>query len=355
MRVWSLVGLVCALGTARAAAEPVVVLHVAPRVPAWQKTTVKVTVRNATSKPIVPVAITLESQAGTLAAWGIEGTCSGTVRGCWVQSRWASSAAARRRGSYYELLLGRVIQQRVTAPDDREREATERMIALAPISPGATVELERTLVATYEHGGKLAVKLTYLSVDPQELSLCAPTAIPPSPAFVPCKPTNATTGVYIPAPQVARAKAALGARAEFTVERPAFDIEAARAKAKLATGPFGYEPAARRWILVDDTRQRTAIVGANGTVEELPGDWLNTILDLAGSDGSIFWSSGSRAEATQIAAALRSAGIVADTFVYKGGQDPTRLRVRFRRDQVSVLAKTIQRFGHRMTAQGIIK
>src|SRR5262245_14932636 len=102
--------LLCVIPASTALASPPdVTIQVPPCLGTWDTSGVKLVVRNTTGQPIVPLAIELESRAGTLSAWGIDGACQGARRECSIALRWAHDAQARRHGADWELLLGATV------------------------------------------------------------------------------------------------------------------------------------------------------------------------------------------------------------------------------------------------------
>jgi hypothetical protein len=318
---------------------------------------VRVVVRNRSAQPIVPLSLELESAAGTLQAWGLEGDCTGDVRACSIRSAWASWVPARRRATGWELLLGErpATQQIAAEPDPMARAASERLVRVDPIAGGATIELDASVVAMYQHAGKLTARMRYAVVDPKEIALCAPQARPTTPQFVPCAPMH-RLGSELHALQADWDHAAqtVTAEVELEVEHPAFDLDAARALAKLRSGRYGYDRRANQWILVEPGGQRTEIVSADGKLVELPGDWLEQLLVLDDAVPlSIFWDRVSAKDAAQIVERARTAGLDVAPFSFKGREEPDRLIATVRRGEVDALAALVRAFGYRMTADGI--
>jgi hypothetical protein len=122
---------------------------------------------------------------------------------------------------------------------------------------------------------------------------------------------------------------------------------------KLATGRVGYARTSKQWILADDPGKRTIEVGATGTPRELPGDWIEQLIELEGGDEvSVYWHT---SEPARVLAKLRGAGIAAEPFAHKGHADPDRLVVSLGRGEVEALASVVRSLGARMTPDGIVK
>ncbi len=338
-------------------ADPALSITSAAHLEAWERAPVKVTVHNTTSKPIVPLAISLASRAGGIYAWGMNGECPGARRGCSVEVRWTAPEQARRRGAGWELLLGVIPTQQARAPTALELAAPERLLRITPIAPGARVELEASLIASYDHDGVLTATMTYASVDPRVQPLCAPrsASAPSSPTFVPCVPvTTATAPVYVHESDLARGAQTVTAGATFAVDRPKFDLDAARARAKVASGPEAYLRASKRWVLVDETRKRTLVIGATGTPESLPGDWIERLVELATYETvTVYWNVASAAEGKRVTAAMRKVGLSLAPFRFKGHTQPLRLAMTFGPAHVSVVARELDRLGYRLDGMSI--
>jgi len=336
------------------AGGPEVAIEVPQRLPAWGAASVKVVIRNKAAIPIVPLAIELASDAGSLSAWGIDGACRGSQPGCSIEVRWAWGTPARHRGTAWELLLGGPPpQQAMTPPDALSQDATDQLVRLAPIAAGETVELEVPFVAMYQHGGKLAATVSYALVDPKAFALC--NAVEPTQkAFVPCRPITTLGGtMYANHADLVKAQQTIHASATFVVEHPKFDIADARAKAKVTTGAFGFERKDQRWILVGGNR--TLVVGASGAIEDLPGDWLQQLIALDSSDTvSVFWN-GAPADASAVDKRLRTDHVSFAPFTFKGHTSAERFRITFKRGEVVALAATMRALGYHMTESGIPK
>ncbi|HTR55592.1 MAG TPA: hypothetical protein VMJ10_33170 [Kofleriaceae bacterium] len=339
-----------------AAAAPVDVAIDAPHeLAAWDTADVKITIHNGGTQPIAVLAVELTSDAGTVAAWGHEGECKGNVRGCSIQSSWASEVAARRTASGgWELLVQGPPQQRQAPPTPAAREATERLLSVTAIAAGQSVVLTAPLTAMYQHGGKLDVALRYIAVD--RVRWCAPAGEPPAGTFVPCQPVEPSAGyvLYAPATAIDAVAATARSHATFAIAHPAFDLDAARARGGVAAGAFGYARRTHRWILVDDAHGTTVVVGATDKPDALPGQWLEplTALDQLG-EVSVFWNT---RDAAKAAAALRDArarGIAVDLFGFKGGTSRDRLIVALDPAHVAALAASLRALGYTMTPDGI--
>jgi hypothetical protein len=268
---------------------------------------------------------------------------------------WASSVPARRHDGEWELLLRQPwTQQQMAPPDPIAAQATERMVRLAPIAPGEAVKLNAGLVAMYQHGGKLTATLRYVSLDPKQLLLCSPESPSgPMPTFVACRP--ATRGdLHTPAADLGKISKTVTARARLDVIHPAFDVGAARARAKVSAGRFGYERHTQRWILVEAAGQRTLVIGADGSPEDLPGDWLEQLLELDGSETvNVWWMLPSPRDTRTIIERVRKDGISIEMFAFKGPPDPTRLILTLQRADVAALSADMRALGYRMTEDGI--
>jgi hypothetical protein len=222
------------------------------------------------------------------------------------------------------------------------------------MAPDEKIELEAPFVAAYQHGGALQVKLRYVEVD-AKLATCTPASRPTQPTFVACNPARAGELYATEAALVASAREVTDKRT-FVVAHPAFDVDDARKLAKLATGDFGFERATKAWILVDDTRARTAIVRERGVLQELPGDWLRLLLALDGSsETTVFWNAINEFDASRVLAQVTKAKISIKGFGFKGRADPKRFTVTVARKDVAALASVIRALGYRMTAHGITK
>jgi hypothetical protein len=343
------------------AADPEVTVAVPPRLPTWGTASIKVVVHNRSAKPIVPVAIALDSDLGTLSAWGSDVTCRNNVPGCSIEVRWAFTQQARRHGDVWELLLGQHESQRARPPSDLEREATERMLRIEPIAPGATVELSSALVAKYEHGGRLTATMRYVIIDPRTMPLCTVGAPRTTPTFVPCRSVSqATADVYVAEPEFARAQqSTVRAEGAFAVEHPTFDVDTARKRANVPSGAYGYERATQRWILVDNAASRTLVVGASGQLLDLPGDWLENLVALDGRDAtdtsSAYWRAADPAEVKPMVARVQAAHASIEPRRFKGHTDPLRFVVTFTRAEVPALAAGLRALGYRINDGSIIK
>jgi len=335
------------------ASDPELAIAAPKRLPAWGTGAVKVVVRNTTGRPIVPLALDLASDAGTLRAWGVHGSCRGDVHGCSIELRWAVDVPARKRGAGWELLLGGPpAQQRVEPPDSLSQDATERMLRLEPIAAGETVELEVPLVAMYQHGGKLAATLRYVIADPKMLPLCS-AARPVTMSFVPCRRVTVASGdLYVDPAAAAKAQRTLEARVTFTVDHPAFDVADARAISAIAAGPYAYDHESRRWILVDG--ERTVVVGADRKLQELPGDWRVPLVELATAPVTTYWNAVSADDARRVAARMKADHLDLQAFAFKGHTSDDRFLVTFRPGEVPKLAKAMRALGYRMTDSGIV-
>jgi hypothetical protein len=189
------------------------------------------------------------------------------------------------------------------------------------------------------------------------MPLCTVGAHPTTPALVPCRPTTATTGeLYLPEADLARSAKLVTARTTFQIDHPAFDLDAARKRAKITAATFGYERHDERWILVDDAAPRTLLVGPRGAIEDLPGDWLTQLVALDGFDSTtVFWNAATAADAKRIVAEAQRVHVQAQPFAFKGHTDADRLTVSFTRADVPVVGALLKKLGYRMSASGVTK
>lgn len=219
------------------AGEPQISIAVPGRTAAWATVSVSVTIRNDGALPIVPLAVELTSDAGTLQAWGVEAHCQGGVHACAIHVEWAYPEPAREKAGQWEIWWGPAATQQATGPGGpHEAESSQRLLRLAPIAPGTEIQLPVEMIASYEHGGELTGRLRYVSVDPRRLALCSPGVTSRQPSgYVPCRPETAGV-LYASADAADRASQTVTANASFNVIHPRFDLAAARARARPGRG-----------------------------------------------------------------------------------------------------------------------
>jgi hypothetical protein len=310
---------------------------------AWERATATVLVDNRAAQPLLPVLVRLATARGALEEWGIEGTTL----------RWARKVRGRKTAAGWEALLGPEMESARIAgpPSDLHRAADRELVRVEPLAPGASVELHAYFDAAYDHGDRLDALLVYIVLDPRERPICVVTEKPSRLGFVACKPAADLTGgdLYLPADELARDRRTLLASVPLSPRRPAFDIDAARGRAGIPDGPFGYDTQARRWVLVDARSRRTLLVGATGPMDEMPGDWLDVFTALnAAPETSVTWTVRSAEEAETLRAGLERAGIECRPRRHKGAAGSTALVVRVDRSNVEALAHRIRETGARL-------
>jgi len=328
--------------------EVVIELEVPPSVGAWERVEARVTLENRSGRAILPTALDLSAGAGRIAGWGVQGP----------EVRWADVHRAVKTERGWELLWDPfgVSQQVVGPPDGLDRIATDRLLHLQPLPPGATVVLSAGFEASYSQGEQLTAKLDYLVLDPKTQAICRPADKPDRRALVACKCLDALPAdladLYLPLDAVARDTREVKASGRFEITHPVFDVDQARARAKVPAGPFGYDRHKKRWILVDERGRKTLLVGRSGPIARLPGNWLGPLVGANGYDGfSLGWFVRSADEGEKVLARLRALSIRVDWMVFKGHRDDRRLTLEFKRAQVAALAKLVSELGAEMISR----
>lgn len=307
---------------------------------AWERATATVLVDNRAALPLLPVLVRLATARGALEEWGIEGSTL----------RWAQKIRGRRTAAGWEALLGPELEAAQIAgpPSDLQRAADMDLVRLEPLAPGASVEMHTYFDAAYDHGDRIDALLVYLLLDPGERPICVVTEKPSRLAFAACRPVSELTpdpggDLFLPADELARDRHTLRASVPLAPRRPDFDIEAARERAGIAEGPFGYDTQTRRWVLVDTGQPRTLLVGATGPMEELPGDWLDVFTALnASPETTLTWTARSAEEAETLRAGMERAGIESRPRRHKGASGPATLVVQVNRSNIEALARRIR-------------
>lgn len=342
--------LVTVMTSSALAQPPTITVNVASSPSAWSVTTAQVVIRTG-SQPIVPLAVELATPAGTIAGWGMEAT------GASIQARWAYRAPARKLGDKWELLLGQYYGQRVEPPTPIMQQARDTLIRVEPLAAGTTAELSARLVATYDNAGPITVTMRYLVID-AAAKPCAPrTSEFTQPTLVGCEPASPTAGgpLYITETTLTRAAQVRGSTT-LTVAHPAFDLAAARTRAGVASGRHGYIVDRQQWVIVDDAKRRTIVVGATAT-SELPGDWTEILVGFGHApttEQTVYWTTRSEADARAIIKDATAGGLSAQLHHFKGGRpDSTRVVLTFRRANIDQVAALITKRGYLLIGSDI--
>lgn len=335
-----------------ASADPVVKISMARSLSPWQQTIVRVALQNSSAKPVLPVWVGLESAAGKLMAWGHKGS----------HSIWMESALGRRKGRGFEVLFTPPLPQQMTGPINWPR-TDARLVRIRPVFRGEVSSVTYRLQASYNHGGRLKVTMRYLVLDPRSRPVCllsGPVDMPRKAVFRPCNRVQRIGAgqkdwLYMEEAELVRGTNTVRAEARFVVRRPPFDLPRARKKARITSGPVGYDTKEGRWILVDPRRPRTLVVPNRGPVVSLPGDWLIKLLELNESNQAhVYWSGRTVKETESLKRDLDRLGIQASFFVFKGSRSSTRLNIWFNRKQVLALARFMKRKGAWMKGYGVV-
>lgn len=327
-------------------AAPAVKVSVAKTLSPWQHTTVRITIRSRSARPVLPVWVRLESRAGKLQRWGHRGTTPS----------WVSVAFGRKSGRSYRVLFTPHMPQQIKGPVKWPRTDT-RLVRLRPMFRGEVNFVTYRLQASYNHRGRLMATVGYLELDPRKRPVClvsGSTAVPRKAVFRSCNRVrhvgfSQKDRLYMEEAELTKGLRTVSAGARFSVRRPAYDLPQARKRARVARGPVGYDTKENRWILVDPRRGRTLVVPRRGKIISLPGDWRIKLLDFNDSDQAyVYWSGRTAAEAAKIKKGLIRRGIATHFFTFKGRRSPTRLTVLFKRRQVAALGRFMKREGARM-------
>ena len=229
-----------------------------------------------------------------------------------------------------------------------------------PLTPNEPVALKAHFDAAYPHGDRLDAALTYITLDDPGRRICA-TQDDPSATFVPCRPVFAIAAapgvsLHLPADELTRDRRSVRELVSFRIRHPSFDVDEARARAGIAFGPYGYEIASRRWILVDEARGRTYGIGEMGATEDLPGNWLDLLMALNSSQqANISWSTHAVPMPDEVRAVLSSAGLSVRTFAHKDYTSPTNVVLAVEQAHVPVLARTLNDLGAALQGFRVVK
>jgi hypothetical protein len=251
--------------------------------------------------------------------------------------------------------------QQMAPPPAFAEEVGSDLLRIEPLLPSESVELLAQFDAAYQHGARMDATLTYIPLDAENRPICAVTKQPARTGFVACERISRLTedkeaDLYMPAEELGRGRQVVQASATLNIRRPSFDIESARSRAGVAEGPFGYDIQARIWILVDPQHRRTLLVGADGPVEELPGDWLDRLIALNVEPSVyVYWQTTLAKETEHIRSRLDQAGIEVRPFAHKGNVSPTGLIVSINRGNASVLGRLMREMGARLEGSQVVR
>jgi uncharacterized protein YfiM (DUF2279 family) len=313
---------------------------------AWELAQARAVIHNASTQPILPVELRLSSAAGIVESWGIEGRIT----------YWGQRVQGRKTRQGWEVLLDPLPETgQVALPADAQaQEASDALVRLEPLLPGATETLVASFEAAYTHGDQLDATLRYLVLDPQVRQIYTVREEPPQRALVRAEPVDRLqftegSNYYLPLEELAAHLQTLEVSQRFTIQHPDFDLDQARQRAGVAAGPFAYEPASGHWILVNAQHSRTVRVGASGPIQKLPGNWLDVLLALQRyTTVDIYWQTATAEEAMRISALLAAAGMRAANYTHKGYVDATLLVITLDSSRSLHLGRVIEAVGKRL-------
>jgi hypothetical protein len=325
---------------------PLLSVQVSATLKAWERAVVKIALHNPLTHPVLPLSVRLSTAEGVLEQWGIEGPIT----------YWGQKVRGRKTAKGWEVLLGTELprQQLASPPANLWSEATQELVRLEPVMPGASVVLQTYFDATYQLGDRLDATMAYLIFAAGKRPFWMVTEKPSRPSLVACQPVSELTAdqnadFYLPADELARERRVLNASAKFSIVHPAFDIEQARQRTGITEGPFGYDIQSSSWILVDPGQRRTLVVGATGDLLELSGDWLTALLTLNSSPVvQIRWPASSTEEIERAHLWLTRTGIEHLPYSHKGHSDSLTLLVTITRLEVIELDRLIRETGSRL-------
>jgi hypothetical protein len=304
-----------------------------------------VTICNTFAQPIQIVSVILMTARGTLEKWGIEGNVT----------RWGQRVRGRKLFDGWEVLLGSDLQsQLIGPPSTLNQEANIDMARLEPLWPGEASELRTYFDATYYHGDRMEVTMTYIKLDATQRPICIAAEEAARTTFAVCErvadlPRVKGVDLYTPIEELGRDQRTVHAWATLKIAHPSFDIEQASARAGITPSSFGYDTKGRRWILVDPQRQRTFIVSATGSAEELPGDWLEKLVALNVAPSVQFLLRTTSAEETErLRSRFEAARIESKAFAHKGYTSPTSLVVTVNRSNIRDVAQLVHELETRL-------
>jgi hypothetical protein len=322
------------------------------QVGAWERVEARVAVRNTTRRAILPTVLELSSAKGLIESWGIEGR----------STRWGVMTPGRRTDDRLEVLAGIEFQQQQPGPPSQlYREVNTQLIRFEPLLPGASVELSAYFDAAYQHGDRIDVTLEYITLDPNTRTICAAHESSGPLDFVECslvKTIENKVGLhlYLPAEELKRDQARVSESARLMIRHPTFDVDAARARAGVAFGPFGRDIVTDRWILVDERGERTRLVNEQGVIEDLPGQWLELLVTLNhAKEARIFWNIGAVPLTEDSRQSLTAAGIRAASFTHKDYTSPANVVLTVSHVHVSRLGRLLQDLGARLDGFKVAK
>jgi hypothetical protein len=323
--------------------DPDLHLDAPDRSRAWERTQVTLSIGNRARQPILPLVLRLASPGGEIERWGIDGRIV----------RWGRRVPSRRAAAGWEVLVETSVQQ-LGPPVAAPLEARGDLVRIEPLPPSASASVQTSFDAAYAHSGELTASLTYVGIDPRRQAICAVDEASATTPFVPCRPVTELADApglqyYVPESELEHDRRSVTASHRFAVRHPDFDVDEARSLAGVAEGPFAYDPAAGRWILVDESRRETLVVGRDGPVASLPGDWLAPLTTLNSLPAaSVTWRARSAEDAAGVLERLRALGVDASPESHKGGLDEQVVRLALRRDDVEPVAGLMRELGARL-------
>jgi hypothetical protein len=327
-------------------------VHVPAQVRAWERIEARVAVRNPARRAILPVALELSSAQGLIESWGIEGR----------STRWGVMTPGRITGNQLEVLAGIELQQQQPGPPSQlYREVNAQLIRIDPLLPSASVELSAYFDAAYQHGNRIDATLQYITLDPLKRTICTARESTGPLSFVDCSPVKAVEPkaglqLYLSAEELKREPGRVTGFAPLAIRHPAFDVDTARARTEVASGPYGYDTITTRWILVDERGRRTRVVSEQGAIEDLPGQWLDLLVTLNhAKEARVSWNTQAVPLTGVSRQTLSEAGIRVTSFTHKDYTSPVNVVLTVSHAHVSDLGRLLHDLGVRLEGLKVMK
>lgn len=136
------------------------------------------------------------------------------------------------------------------------------------------------------------------------------------------------------------------------IRHPSFDVDEARTLAGVSGGAFAYDPTTGSWLLFDEQRRRTLVVGEQGVTDEFPGNWIE-LLSVVGRGGetSISWNT----EVVPLTDAITAALPGIRPFAHKGYVSATNFMLPIDSARIKKLARVLQEIGGRLDGLKVVK